>query len=95
MGRGAFSWSSKKEYIIALSTTEAEYIALTHAAKEAVWLRTFLSELRGVPYGPVLIDCDNQGVISLSKDNRFHARMKHINIRYHFIRECVADDSGN
>ena len=92
MGRKAVSWSSKKQYIIALSTTEAEYIVLTHAAKEALWLRTFLSELQGVPYGPVPINCDNQGVITLSKDNQFHARTKHIDIRYHFIRECVADD---
>ena len=75
MERGAVSWSSKKQYIIALSTTEAEYIALTHVAKEALWLRTFLSELRGVPYGPVPINCDNQGAVALSKDNQFHVRM--------------------
>ena len=93
MGRGAVSWSSKKQYIIALSSTEAEYIALTHAAKEAIWLHTFLSELQGVPYGPVPINCDNQGAIALSKDNWFHARTKHIDLRYHFIRECIADDN--
>ena len=91
MGNGAVSWSSKKQHITALSSTEAEYIVLTHAAKEALWLRTFLSELRGTPNGPMTINCDNQGAIALSKDNKFHARTKHIDICYHFIRECVAE----
>ena len=50
-GDGAVSWSSKKQYIIALSSTEAEYIALTHAAKEALWLRAFLTEVQGLSYG--------------------------------------------
>ena len=91
MGNGAVSWSSKKQYITALSSTEAEYIALTHAAKEALWLRTFLSELRGAPNGSMTINCDNQGAIVSSKDNKFHVRTKHIDICYHFIHECVAD----
>ena len=91
MGNGAVSWSSKKQYITALSSTEVEYIVLTHAAKEALWLHTFLSELRGAPNGPMTINCDNQGAIALSKDNKFHAITKHIDICYHFIRECVAD----
>ena len=91
MGEGTVSWSSKKQHIIALSTTEAEYIALTHAAKEALWLRTFLMELRNKPMGPIMIRSDNQGAIALSKDNKFHARTKHIDLQYHFIRECVAD----
>ena len=78
MGNGAVSWSSKKQYIMALLSTEAEYIALTHAAKEVLWLCTFLSELQGAPNGPMTINCDNQGAIALSKDNKFHARTKHI-----------------
>ena len=90
MGVGAVSWSCKKQNIIALSSTEAEYIALTHAAKEAIWLRNFLGEIRGCKQDPIMINCDNQGAIALSKDNKFHARTKHIEIRYHYIRECVA-----
>ena len=85
------SWSSKKQYIIALSSTEAEYITLTHVVKEALWLRVFLTEVQGSSYGAVSINCDNQSDIALSKDNKFHARTKHIDPRYHFIRECVAD----
>ena len=90
MGTGAITWSSKKQYIVALLSTEAEYIAQTHAAKEAMYLRVFVQEIRGLDK-PIGINCDNQGVIALSKDNKFHARTKHIDIRYHFIREAVED----
>jgi hypothetical protein len=89
MGKGAVTWSSKKQAIVALSSTEAEYIAQTHAAKELIWLRAFLGELT-IPFSePTTLHCDNQGAIALSKDNKFHARTKHIDIRYHFIREAV------
>ena len=91
MGKGAVSWSFKKQYIIALSSTEAEYIAQTHAAKEALWLCSFLKEIRGLHDTPLTINCDNQGAIALFKDNKFHAHTKHIDIRYHFIREAVED----
>jgi hypothetical protein len=91
-GNGAISWSSKKQYIIALSSTEAEYIAQTHAAKEALWLRTFINEVRGTGEAPIAIHCDNQGAIALAKDNKFHSRTKHIDLRYHFIREAVQDE---
>ena len=91
IGKGAISWSSKKQQIVALSTTEAEYIAQSHAAKEALWLRTFIGELRGKPSQPLTIHCDNQGAIALSKDNKFHARTKHIDIRHHFIHEAIED----
>ena len=80
MGKGAVSWSSKKQYIIALSSTEAEYIAQTHVAKEALWLRSFLKQIRGLHDTPLTINCDNQGAIALSKDNKFHTCTKHINI---------------
>ena len=90
-GQGAISWSSKKQQIIALSTVEAEYIAQAHAAKEALWLRTFVSEIRNEPTRAITINSDNQGAIALSKDNKFHSRTKHIDVRYHFIREAVED----
>jgi Reverse transcriptase (RNA-dependent DNA polymerase)/gag-polypeptide of LTR copia-type/GAG-pre-integrase domain len=88
-GCGAVSWSSKKQNVIALSSTEAEYIAQTHAAKEAIWLHTFINEIRGGEKGPLTIMGDNQGAIALAKDNKFHSRTKHIDLRYHFIREAV------
>jgi hypothetical protein len=91
LGQGAVTWSSKKQYIIALSSTEAEYIAQTHAAKEALWLRTFWAEMQNAEPTTMKLNCDNQGAIALSKDNKFHARTKHIDIRYHFIREAVED----
>ena len=80
MGKGAISWSSKKQYIVVLSSTEAEYIAQTHAAKEALWLHSFLKEVRGAHNTPLTVNCDNQGAIVLSKDNKFHARTKNIDI---------------
>ena len=66
-------------------------VAQTHAAKEAIWLRKFVSEIRGSSEKPLTILCDNQGAIALAKDNKFHARTKHIDLRYHFIREAVED----
>jgi hypothetical protein len=90
-GVGAVSWSSKKQNLVSLSSTEAEYVAQTHAAKEGIWLRNFVSEIRGEEKKPVTISCDNQGAIALAKDNKYHARTKHIDLRYHFIREAVED----
>jgi hypothetical protein len=90
-GMGAVTWSSKKQNIIALSSMEAEYIAQTHAAKEVIWLQSFISEVQGTGKKKLTILCDNQGAIALSKDNKFHLRTKHIDLRYHFIREAVED----
>jgi hypothetical protein len=89
-GVGAISWSSKKQGVVSLSSTEAEYVAQTHAAKKGIWLRSFVKEIRG-EQGALTISCDNQGAIALAKDNKFHARTKHIDLRYHFIREAVED----
>jgi len=88
---GAVLWSSKKQHIIVLSSTEAEYISQTHAAKEAIWIRTFVNEIRGVKDDPITINCDNQGAITLAKDNKYYSRTKHIDLCYHFIRKAVED----
>ena len=88
---GAVSWSSKRQDTISLSTTEAEYIALSHAAKEAIWIRNFISEIFGSVTEPILINSDNQSAIALAKDDRYHARTKHIDIRYHFIRYVIEE----
>ena len=85
-------WSSKKQHIIALSSTESEYIAQTHAAKEALWLRNFIDEIQGQQNEPVELHCDNQGAIALVKDNKFHLHTKHIDLRFHFVREAVEDN---
>ncbi|PIL25828.1 transcription factor [Ganoderma sinense ZZ0214-1] len=88
---GAISWSSKKQNVVALSSTEAEYIALTHATKEAIWLRYVLSDILHPELAtfPVRLHSDNRSAIALAKDNAFHSRTKHIDIRFHFIREAV------
>ena len=90
-GVRAISWSSKKQGVVLLSSTEVEYIVQTHAAKEGIWLRSFMKEIQGGKEKPLTISCDNQGAIVLAKDNKFHARTKHINLRYHFIHEAVED----
>ncbi|TFY76440.1 hypothetical protein EWM64_g7573 [Hericium alpestre] len=86
---GAVLWSAKKQLIVALSSTEAEYVALTHAAKEALWMRAFLGEILGPFDKPTTIFGDNQSAITLAQDNIFHSHTKHIAIRYHFIRDAV------
>ncbi|GJU04409.1 retrotransposon protein, putative, ty1-copia subclass [Tanacetum coccineum] len=82
------SWKATLQHVVALSTTEAEYMALTEAVKEAIWLRGLLEEL-GVVLNTVAVNCDNQGAIHLSRNHVFHERTKHINVRYHFIREVL------
>jgi hypothetical protein len=73
MGKGVVTWSSKKQSVVALSSTESEYIAQTHAAKELMWLRAFIGELTTPFTEPTVLHCDNQGAIALLKDNKFHA----------------------
>ena len=89
---GAVSWAAKRQEIVALSTTEAEYVATTHAAKEAVWLRRLIGEAFRPLIDPTPLYCDNQSAIALTKDGQYHARTKHIDIRYHFIRFVI--DNG-
>jgi hypothetical protein len=88
LGGGAITWKSQKQPTVALSTTEAEYMALCHSAKEAIWLKTLLREL-GYQAGdtPTRIYTDNQGSMALAKNAVHHARTKHIDVRHHFIRE--------
>ena len=86
---GAVSWKSSKQSTIANSTTEAEYIATSDAAKEAVWIKKFITDLEVVPSITNLVDvyCDNNGAITQAKEPRSHQRSKHILRRYHLIRE--------
>ena len=88
---GAISWQSQRQKSVALSTVEAEYMAASNATKEAVWLRTLLDELGETQSNPTTILTDNQGSIALAKNPEHHQRSKHIDIRYHFIRERLAD----
>ena len=91
MGGTAISWRSKRQACVALSTAEAEYMALASAAQEALWLRQLLSDLKNKPTSPTLILEDNQAAICLAKNPQFHGHAKHIDIKYHFVREQVAN----
>ena len=77
---GVISWSSKKQGVVSLSSTEVEYVTQMHAAKEGIWLRSFMKEIQGGEEKPLTISCKNQGAIALAKDNKFHARTKHIDL---------------
>ncbi|KAK8670697.1 hypothetical protein V6N13_037315 [Hibiscus sabdariffa] len=88
---GAVSWKSSKQDTVADSTTEAEYIAASEAAKEAVWIKKFITELGVVPSISDALElyCDNNGAIAQAKEPRSHQRSKHILRRFHLIREIV------
>ncbi len=115
----AISWKSTKQNVVATSSTEAEYVACSEAAKEALWIRRLEAAIKGtalpiikdryqhetdvqdqvealritsprttIPHGnPQIILADNQGAIKLSKNPQHHNRTKHINIKYHFVRD--------
>lgn len=85
---GAVLWQSKLHKCVALSTTEAEYIAAVEACKEALWLKRFLKEL-GLKQEKYVIYCNSQSAIHLSKNPRLHSKSKHTDIRYHWIRDAL------
>jgi hypothetical protein len=91
VGGGAITWGSKKQTTVALSSTEAEYVALSEASREAMWLRHLYGELGFIQKEPILLLGDNDGSIAMAKNPQFHKRTKHVDIRWHWIRELVND----
>ena len=90
MNSGPISWRSKKQTVVALSSTEAEYVALAETIKEALWLKKLLIDLEIMNQNEaVVVNEDNQSCIKLAKNNSSHGRMKHVDIKYHFIRDQV------
>ena len=90
IAKSTISWSSRKQSTVAKSSTEAEYVALSSAAQEALWLRRRLLKGFGEQMdAPTTIYEDNQGVIELDKNAKYHSRTKHIDICHHFVRERV------
>ena len=85
---GAVSWQSKLQKCVALSTTEAEFIAATEACKELLWMKKFLNEL-GFHQDRYELFCDSQSAIHLGKNSSFHSKSKHIDVRYHWIRDVL------
>ena len=85
---GAVTWNSKRQPTVALSTTEAEYMALGQATKESAWIKRLLVEIGFHQQNqPAKILSDNQGAISLTKKLMFHSQTKHIDIQHHFLCE--------
>jgi hypothetical protein len=75
---------------VALSTTEVEYMASTHASKEEVWLQRLCSGI-GLVQQAVRLDCDSQSAIFLAKNPAYHSKTKHIDGQYHFVRDMVEE----
>lgn len=86
---GVVSWSSRKQNCVALSSTEAELIALTECTKEAIWLKKLLSEINFVIHDKILIFEDNQSVTKMIISQNHSSRTKHVNVRYHFIKDYI------
>ena len=86
------TWNSRRQPTVALSTTEAEYMALSYTICEGIWIRALLREL-GMAQPTTTIHEDNQGCIALAKNPVQHHRTKHIDVKYHFIREQIEQES--
>src|SRR6266850_2381147 len=88
-GKGAITWRSKRQPTVALSSTEAEYVALSESAREACWLRSLFGELGYKLVEATEIFSDNEGAVAMAKNPQFHQRAKHIEIKHHSIRQMV------
>ena len=88
-GSGSVAWVSKKQPIVTLSSTEAKYVAATTTACQTMWMRRTLSELHHEQNEPTQFFCDSKSAIALSRNHIFHKISKHIDTRYHFIRELI------
>jgi hypothetical protein len=85
-----FSWNSRAQKTVALSSTEAEYMSLSDASRQVVWIKTLLQEI-GLKTDPIPLSGDNQGAIFMASNPVQERRIKHIDIRYHYIRQVVKD----
>jgi hypothetical protein len=91
LGEMVISWSSQKQKTVALSTCEAEYMAGASGACQAVWLKRLLDDIEGTNVQQPVLKMDNKSAIALSKNPVLHDRSKHIDTKFHFIRQCVED----
>ena len=89
LGTSLVTWVSQKQWVVALSSCEAEYIASVNAVCQGIWLSRLLAELLDVQVPKVRLLVDNKSAIALSKNPVYHDRSKHIDTRYHFVRDCV------
>ncbi|GJR53654.1 transposable element [Tanacetum coccineum] len=92
LGGCAISWKATLQSTIALSTTEAEYMAMAEGIKEAIWLKGLVGDLgMQQDQDQTVLHCDSQSAIHLSRNQVYHERTKHIDVRYHFIREVISE----
>jgi hypothetical protein len=91
LGECLVSWLSKKQSSVSLSTVEAEYIAAASCCTQVLWMKQTLTDIQVEYDDPIPIYCDNTSTISISKNPVMHSKMKHIPIKYHFLREQVAE----
>ncbi|KAL5780562.1 hypothetical protein ACOSQ2_011299 [Xanthoceras sorbifolium] len=90
LGGNLISWSSKKQHVVARSSTEAEYRSLSQVVTDVIWLKSLLTELGFPTSSPAVVWCDNMGANALALNPVYHSRTKHVEIDVHFIREKVA-----
>ncbi|KAA0036776.1 Retrovirus-related Pol polyprotein from transposon TNT 1-94 [Cucumis melo var. makuwa] len=88
LGENLISWKSNLQSVVALSTTEAEFIVVSEVVKEAMWLRGIVSKL-GYKQEAVELMCDNQSAIHLTKNKHYHDRTKHIDVKLHFVQDII------
>jgi hypothetical protein len=89
------AWSARKQSIITLSTTEAEYIALTVVTREVLYLQALIMELYERIISPIPIYCNNQGAITLALNDKFYTHTKHIDLQFHFVQSLVMNGIFN
>jgi hypothetical protein len=93
MAGGPVTWSSKRQATVALSTVEAEYVVMSRCAQQMVWMQSWLDEVK-IPHTlPGLIKGDNRRAITLTKNTRDHRKVKHIDIRHHYLRDLVRSEA--
>jgi hypothetical protein len=93
IGKCVVSWLSKKQSTVSLSSAEAEYMAISAATQEILWIRQLLNEITFIQNQPTLLYIDNQAAIAISENDTHHSRTKHIDIRHHFIRDAIKDNT--
>lgn len=88
-GNGVFSWTSVKQKCVALSTAKAEYISASEAIAQEIWLRFMLEDFGELQTEATPLQCDNTSAIAITKNHVFHQKTKHIDRRYHFIKDAL------
>jgi hypothetical protein len=91
LGKSLVTWSSQKQKIVTLSSCEAEYVAAATAACQGIWLSRLIADMVGTKVVTVKLLMDNMSAIALSRNPVHHERSKHIDTKYHFLRECIEE----